>query len=185
MDRRKIPPDKILFSYTIAMIDTVEKLVREELKTGSPKKAILKKLATAENRGDVLFFLNTLPSETRKKSCLWINALLALLLFLVTSIMLYKVAWLFMTVSSYGKMSPLLFINLVVPMINFYLLRKILRFERQGFQFLAILSALAFFRPENRAAPEVYFYLSILTLSVFLYLHLFPKKEFLTDSTGK
>ncbi len=61
-------------------------------------------------------------------------------------------------------------------MINFYVLSKIIRFRRQGYQFMIVLGVLAFVQPENRAQPDLTLYLCITSLSILLLLRLFPKK---------
>lgn len=159
------------------MTDTLKKQVLRELKTRTAKKAILNRLSTRENRDELVFLLNNLPLEKWRKKYLLLNWLLAAILLFLTWKILYRTAWLFMATQSQGPFNPLLLLELIVPAINFYMLRKCLGFQRQGYQFLAVLTVLALFRPENRGAPELYMYLVMLALTGLLYFGLFPKNE--------
>ena len=73
--------------------------------------------------------------------------------------------------------SPMLLLDLIVPAINFFVLSKIIRFHRQGYQFMAVLGILALVQPENRVMPYRAMYLIIIGLSFFLLLRLFPEQE--------
>ena len=66
-------------------------------------------------------------------------------------------------------------------MINFYVLSKIIRFHRQGYQFMVVLGVLALVRPENRISPDLWFYLAIIGLSFFLLKQFFPKTQHISD----
>ena len=68
-----------------------------------------------------------------------------------------------------------MFILLVVPVINMYVLKEILFFRRNGYLFLCVLSALSFVSPENWQFPEFLFVLAMIAISAFLYLKMFPK----------
>jgi hypothetical protein len=76
-----------------------------------------------------------------------------------------------------GQFSLLLLLDLIVPMINFYILAKLIRFQRQGYQFMAILGLLALIRPDNHIMPDLAMYLVVSGLSIFLLLRLFPKQQ--------
>ncbi len=156
---------------------TIEQLVRQELRRGYKKQEILSRLSKKGDRDDLIFYLNNLPEEQQRRRYQWTNRLLCLLLTVLTVGKLYFMAMLQLAAMDAGQFSPLLLINLIVPMINFYVLSKIIRFHRQGYQFMIVLGVLAFVRPENRAQPDLTLYLCITALSVFLLLRLFPKKE--------
>jgi len=157
--------------------NATEQLVRKELGRGHKKQEILARLSKNGDRDDLVFYLNNLPEERQRKQYLWVNHLLCLLLTVLTVGKLYVMARLQLAAMGSGQFSPLLLIDLIVPMINFYVLSKIIRFHRQGYQFMIVLGALAFVRPENRAQPELTLYLCITALSILLLLRLFPKKE--------
>ncbi len=159
------------------MTDPLEKQVRAELKKGRSKQNILKELATDENREDLGWYLDQYPTDKKRKKVLWLNYLLLLVILVVTVKKLYFIALMQLNAISVNQFSPLLLVELLVPTINFYILTKIIRFYRQGYQFAAVLALLALVRPENRIMPDAIMYLVITTLSVFLFLHLFPKKK--------
>ncbi len=157
--------------------NATEQLVRKELGRGHKKQEILARLSKKGDSDDLVFYLNNLPEEQQRKQYLWVNRLLCLLLTVLTVGKLYVMARLQLAAMGSGQFSPLLLINLIVPMINFYVLSKILRFHRQGYQFMIVLGVLAFVRPENRAQPDLTLYLCITALSILLLLRLFPKKD--------
>jgi len=159
----------------------IEQLVRQELRQGHKKQEILAMLSKKGDRDDIIFYLNNLPEEQQRRRYLLINHLLCLLLTVLTVGKLYVMAMLQLAAMDSGQFSPLLLIDLIVPMINFYVLSKILRFHRQGYQFMIVLGVLAFVRPENRVQPDLILYLCVTALSVFLLLRLFPKKEKIQD----
>ncbi|HEB69356.1 MAG TPA: hypothetical protein ENI88_07025 [Desulfobulbus sp.] len=161
--------------------NSTEQLVRQELGRGFKKQEILARLSKKGDRDDLIFFLNNLPEEGQRKRYLWVNRLLCLLLAVLTVGKLYAAAMLQLAAISAGEFSPLLLLDLIVPMINFYILYKIIRFQRQGYQFMIVLGVLAFVRPENRIQPDLALYLCVTALSVFLLLRLFPKAEKITD----
>ncbi|MCF6187491.1 MAG: hypothetical protein L3J49_08475 [Desulfobulbaceae bacterium] len=157
--------------------NATEQLVRKELDRGHTKQEILARLSKKGDRDDLVFYLNNLPEEQQRRQYLWVNRLLCLLLTVLTVGKLYVMARLQLAAMGSGQFSPLLLINLIVPMINFYVLSKIIRFQRQGYQFMIVLGVLAFVRPENRAQPDLTLYLCITALSILLLLRLFPKKD--------
>lgn len=157
--------------------NSIEQLVRQELRHGHRKKEILARLSKENNRDDLLFYLNNLPEEQQQRQHLWINRILCLLLAVVTIKKLYSVSLLQLAAIAAGQFSPLLLLDLIVPMINFYVLSKIIRFHRQGYQFMAVLGILALVRPENRLMPDLAIHLVVIALSIFLLLRLFPKQK--------
>jgi hypothetical protein len=159
----------------------IEQLVRLELSRGHSKQEILTRLSQENDRDEVLFLLNILPEEQLRRQHLWLNRLLCLLLLAITVKKLYDMAMLQLAAISTNQFSPLLLLDLIVPMINFYVLSKILRFHRQGYQFMAVLGVLALLRPENRMQPDLSLYIIIVGLSVLLLLRLFPKNRKIVD----
>ncbi len=159
------------------MTDPLEKQVQGELKKGRSKQNILKGLATADNREELSWILNQYPTDKKKQNTLFLNWLLILVLLIVTMKKLYFIALIQLNAISIHQFSPLLLVELIVPAINFYILTKLIRFYRQGYQFAAVLALLALIRPENRIMPDIVMYITVITLSVFLFLYLFPKQE--------
>ncbi len=160
--------------------NTLEQRVRRELTGGRGKKQILADLSRKHDREEVLYILNNIPDEDRRQRYLWFNRLLCLLLFIITVKKLYDMALLQLTAVAVHQFSPLLLLDLIVPMINFYVLSKLIRFHRQGYQFMVVLGVLALVRPENRISPDLWFYLAIIGLSLFLLKQFFPKNHQIT-----
>jgi hypothetical protein len=163
------------------MVDPLEKQVLIELKKGVSKENILKKLATADNREDLVWYLNYYPTGKGRREAFGPNWILSTVLLTVTVKKLYFIALVQINAASVDLFTPLLLVELLVPVINFYALSKILRFQKQGYQFMAVLGLLALVRPENRVMPELAMYCVIIGLSVFLLLRLFPKNELVKE----
>ncbi len=159
------------------MADPLEQHILAELKKGGSKQSILKKLETKDNRDDLVWYLNHLPTGKGRKESQWINWLLVIVLLALTIKKLYFMAMVQLNAAAIGQFSPMLLLDLIVPAINFFVLSKIIRFQRQGYQFMAVLGVLALVRPENRVAPDLALYLIVTSLSIFLLLRLFPKQD--------
>ncbi len=157
----------------------LELLIRRELAAGRDKKIILRELARNHDRDEVLYHLNNLPDTESLRRYFWPGRLLCLLLFGITVKKLYDMALVQLAAAAAHQFSPLLFLDLIVPAINFYILTKLWRFERQGYLFMIILGVLALVRPENRIQPDLWIYLAIIALSLFLFKRLYPKDKFL------
>ena len=159
------------------MADPLEQQVLGELKKGTGRLNVLKKLETEDNREDLVWYLNHLPTGKGRKNHQWINWLLIIVLLALTVKKLYFIALIQMNAAAVNQFSPMLLLDLVVPAVNFFVLNKIIRFQRQGYEFMTVLGVLALFREENRVMPDLALYLVIISLSVFLLLRMFPKKE--------
>lgn len=163
------------------MADPLEKQVLGELKKGTGKLNVVKKLETRENREDLVWYLNHLPTGKGRKDHQWLNWLLIIVLLALTIMKLYEIAQLQLKAISYDMFKPMLLLDLVVPAVNFFVLNKIIRFQRQGYEFMAVLGVLALVRADNRLMPYLAMYLVIIGLSVFLLLRMFPKRERVKD----
>ena len=53
-------------------MDLLEQQVRIELKKGGSKKNIFKKLATANNKDDLVWYLDQYPTAQKRQKILWI-----------------------------------------------------------------------------------------------------------------
>jgi len=146
--------------------DKIEHLLRE----GKKKHQIWNSLKGSENQASLVYLLNDLPTLKNRQTYLLLNMPLAAILLIMTGIKLFAAA-------SIGQANLYFFLSLVVPIINIYVLKKILRFQRTGYQYLFVLSFLSLFQPENHRIIEVTLLGVMLFLSAFLYLRVFPKKE--------
>lgn len=148
--------------------EKIERLLRE----GMDKQRIWQNLRKSEDNVQLVFLLNDLPTLRNRQTFLLLNLPLAAILLIMTGIKLFAVV-------SLGRIDFYFFLSLVVPMINIYVLKKILRFRRTGYLYLFVLSFLALFQPENHRTLEVVLLGLMLFLSGLLYLRMFPRQELL------
>ncbi len=158
-------------------VRSLERLVRQELARGLSRRQVLASLGREHDRDEVVYFLNELPEEAQRKRLQPLNWALCLLILVLTVRKLYLMAGLQLAAMAADRFSPFLMLDLVVPMIHFYILYKLIRYQRQGYLFMAILGTLAFVRPENRIQPELSLYLVITILSFLLLALLFPRGQ--------
>lgn len=156
------------------MAEPLEKQTEQLLLAGESKKAIMVRLATDENRARLLAILNNKALLSRRHRYLWVNLALAAALLFVTLRRL-------LAISAAGHYDFYLLADFIVPTINFYVLREILRFQRIGYQLLTVLTALGLIYPANRVLPDLIIHLGIIAASLVLHLQLFPRNELLTD----
>jgi hypothetical protein len=151
------------------MTEKIEEQIERLLQEGKGKKKIWEDLKGREDQHKLLFYLNniSLPKERRKYQYLNL-ALVTVLVFLTAKKLI--------AAFSFGKFDPWLLLMLVVPIVNLYVLREILRFRKIGYQFLFILSILALLQPENHFRQEATLLVVMIGLSGYLYLRLFPKQ---------
>ncbi|MDH5298464.1 MAG: hypothetical protein OEV91_05540 [Desulfobulbaceae bacterium] len=150
------------------MTDPIEAKVEELLRQGLDRRAAHRRLADTADRAKLLFFLNNSALAADRNRLQLPNLLLALLLGFVTAKRL-------IAIFSFGVIDLFLFLSLVVPMVNVYVLREVLRFHRLGYQFLLVLAALSLLQPENRLPLELTIYATMIGLTGFLLAKLFPK----------
>ena len=152
------------------MADKIEKDIEELLQKGKNKKEIWKQLGNGQDQNKVLFYLNNSSQPRDRKRFQVINLLLALVLLFITAKKL-------ITAFSFGTLDLFLLLSLVVPVINIYVLREILRFHRIGYQFLFVLSCLSLLQPENHHEQELFILGLLIGLSGYLYKQMFPAKN--------
>jgi hypothetical protein len=152
------------------MAKELTKKVEHLLREGKTKDQVWRNLKGNENHEKLVFQLNDQPTLKNRQTFLLLNLPLAALLLIMTGIKLFAAM-------SIGQANYLFFLSLVVPMINIYVLKKILRFRRNGYQYLFVLSFLSLFQPENHRLIEIMIIGIMLFLSGFIYLRMFPKKE--------
>lgn len=156
------------------MANKIEKQIEELLQQGKNKKEIWKQLRNEKNSHKTLFFLNNCSLPRDRKTYQVLNLVLAVLLTFVTTKKL-------LTALSFGSLDIFLLLGLVVPIINIYVLREILRFHRTGYKFLFVLSCLSLVQPENHHSQELFLIGTLIGLSGFLYRRMFPATEMITD----
>jgi len=152
------------------MTDKLEKEIEEHLQKGKSKAEIWQVFRNDKEPLKVLFFLNNSSLPRDRKKFQVINLLLALLVLFITTKKL-------ITAFSFGVLDVFLLLSLVVPIINIYVLREILRFHRIGYQFLFVLSCLSLLQPENWHNQELFLLGLMIGLSGYLYRQMFPAKD--------
>lgn len=154
------------------MADALEKEVEQLLLSGEDKKNILARLASDTNRLRLLALLNNKSPLSRRHKYMWFNLALGATLLSMTLRRLLAIA-------EAGHFDYYLVADFIVPTINFYVLREILRFHRSGYRLLALLTGLGLFYPENRILPDLLIHLAMIGAALFLHQRLFPAGEML------
>ncbi|MCK9296045.1 MAG: hypothetical protein M0P70_13285 [Desulfobulbaceae bacterium] len=152
------------------MADNIEKGIEELLRKGKSKTEIWEMFGQGREPHKALFYLNNSSLPRDRKKFQLINLLLALGLLVITTKKL-------ITALSFGTLDIFLLFSLVVPVINIYVLREILRFHRIGYQFLFVLSCLALLQPENHHELELFILVLLIGLSGYLHQQMFPVKN--------
>jgi len=152
------------------MADKLEKEIEELLQKGKSKAEIWQMFRNDKEPLKILFFLNNSSLPRDRKKFQVINLLLALVVLFITAKKL-------ITAFSFGVLDVFLLLSLVVPVINIYVLREILRFHRIGYQFLFVLSCLSLLQPENHHEQELFILGLLIGLSGYLYRQMFPGKD--------
>ncbi len=152
------------------MADKIEKEIEKLLADGLEKPRIWRQFRKGENPHKALFFLNNASRPEDRRRYQLLNLALALVLGFVTFKKL-------LTALSFGSLDIFLLLGLVVPIINIYVLREVLRFHRLGYRFLFVLSCLALLQPENHHVQEIVLTFLLIGISGYLHLRMFPGKE--------
>jgi len=158
------------------MPDSLEKKIEKALLAGKSKQDILENLSKHSDRDEIISIINDLSYPERRRKVMAANILLVVLVIYITGKQL---------IGAFNDASVsilLLLLAMVVPTINLYLLKKIFRFQKMGYQFMGILAVLALIRPENRHFPDFFAYLFIIAISWLLFFFLFPKVEQLQNN---
>ncbi len=142
--------------------DRVEKLLKKGLK----KKEIAAKLKDIDEDGELEFYLKNMSYPSDRIRYQFVNLSLFIILLFITIKKLYFAL-------SFGQLSIIMLLAMVVPTVNIYLLREIMRYRRTGYLFCMVLSALSLINAENRAFPEIILVPAMVFLSGFLYAKLF------------
>ena len=152
------------------MADKTEKEIEKLLAQGWDKQRIWRQLRQGDKPYKALFFLNNASKPEDRRKYQVVNLILAVILGFMTFKKL-------LTALSFGSLDIFLLLGLVVPIINIYVLREILRFHRLGYRFLFVLSCLSLLQPENHHLQEIVFISLMIGLSGYLHLRMFPEKE--------
>lgn len=159
------------------MKDELNNKIDMLLAKGNDRFQIWKRLKDKENRVALRHHLNNKALLKDKRTYRYLNIFLSLILLFVTTSKVLGVAL-------YAK-GIYVFILLIVPAINMYILKEIIFFKRTGYQFLLIVSALSLVYQENRHFPEILFIAAMILIAAFLYMKIFPKKDLIPAPVDK
>ncbi|ADH85656.1 hypothetical protein [Desulfurivibrio alkaliphilus] len=149
---------------------SLEERIEEALLSGQSRRQIIERFKDEEDPQKLLFHVNNISHPAIRGRYVYLNLLLGLILLFVTSKKL-------LTIVQFGAIDLFFFMSLVPVVINFYLLREILRFRRIGYHFLLVLAPLSLLLPENRLYPEFPLIIIMTALTGFLFLKMFPRRE--------
>lgn len=153
------------------MADSPEKKIEALLQQGMTRPQVFANLQGQYPKNKLAFHVNnTSRPSLRKKYLLPTLLLVGLLTFLTFKKILVIVLTADMSIM-------LLLLSLIVPMINVYVLREVLRFRRTGYQFLTVISLLGLLHPENHFPLTMAILVVQAGLAAFLFLTIFPSKE--------
>jgi hypothetical protein len=152
------------------MSKDIETQIEKLLEKGLSKREIKKRLKGKVEDSELDFFLKNTPYPADKARYLFLNISLFAILLVVTLKKLYFAL-------SFGQFGLVMLLALVVPTVNLYLLREIMRFRRLGYQFCLILSTLSLINAENRAFPEIVLVPLMIVLSGFMYWQMFLRHD--------
>jgi len=151
----------------------IEKQIKTLLAQGKTKKEIYKILSKEMDEEKFERFLRNHVDTSQKKIY---HAWNLLLLAILTAVTFYKAGIIIASIEETGIDNLIVAVwSLVIPGVNIYLIWLIFRFNRLGYMFLFVLSAISLLRPENRSLIGLVQAVPLIALSGFLYLKLFPK----------
>lgn len=149
--------------------------VDQLLHQGLNRHQVWSKLKQDEDQDDLCHYLNTTALPQHRKKYLVLNIILAgVLSFMTCKKILIALAL--------GLKGLFLVLAMVVPLVNIYVLFRLMRFKRAGYQYLFVLSCLSLFQVENRFLQEWTMLAVMIVLSGFLYLKMFSKKELINEN---
>jgi hypothetical protein len=152
------------------MTGKIEERIERLLQAGKKKREVWQELREEEEPHKLLFFLNNSSRPKDRGKYQVLNLILVAVLVFITAKKL-------IAAFAFGQFDLWLLMMLVVPAINLYVLKEILRFRKIGYQFLFVLSLLALLQPENHFLQEATLLAIMIGLSGFLYLKLFPARD--------
>lgn len=151
------------------MADPIERKIEQRLLAGETKDTIWQAMQSDAEAQKALFYLNNKANLKDRLTYQLVNLVLALVLAFITAKEL-------ITIFSFGKLDVAFLAGLIVPIINIYILKEVLRFHRLGYQYLFVLSTLSLILPKNHGTLELSLTLLMIGASGFLFLKIFPKK---------
>ncbi len=154
----------------------IETQINREMAAGKSRSGIWSGLTgTEEERFKFFFHLNNISPPRLRTKYQYLNLVICIVLAFLTFKKL-------LAAMAFGRFDIFLLMSLVVPVINLYVLREVMRFHRTGYRFLTILSALALLQPENHQAQEAIILILLIAGGGFMWFSLFPRGSLLPRS---
>ena len=150
------------------------------LSKGNDRFEIWKRLKTKDNTVALRHHLNNKALLKNKRTYRYLNIFLCLILLFVT---IGKILGVVEDIRL--AKGVYIFIFLIEPAVNMYILKEIVFFKRTGYQFLFIISVLSLLYQGNREFPAILFTLAMIIISAFLYTKMFSKKNLIPAPGGE
>ena len=150
------------------------------LSKGNDRFEIWKRLKTKNNTVALRHHLNNKALLKNKRTYRYLNIFLSLILLFVT---IGKILGVVEDIRL--AKGVYIFIFLIEPAVNMYILKEIVFFKRTGYQFLFIISVLSLLYQGNREFPAILFTLAMIIISAFLYTKMFSKKNLIPAPVGE
>ena len=152
----------------------IAKEVEQLLNSGLSREEVFEKLRGRDDDDEIIYFANNVATLADKHKYMALNLILIGLLVLLTG---KKV----MAIIAFPYFNITTIIPIVVPAVNAYIIRELLRFHKKGYTFLFVLSILSLVHKENHFPFELLTTISMIVLSGFLYKKIFNKNKLLPE----
>ena len=162
------------------MKDELNSQIDMLLSKGNDRFEIWKRLKAKDNTAALRHYLNNKALLKDKRTYRYLNIFLSLILLFVT---IGKILGVVEDIRL--AKGVYIFIFLIEPSVNMYILKEIVFFKRTGYQFLFVISVLSLLYQGNREFPAILFTLAMITISAFLYMKLFSKKNLIPAPVGE
>ena len=152
----------------------LNKQIEQHLNSGLNRQQVFEKMQGIDDDEEIIYHVNTLCPLAYKRQYMAVNLVLVGLLALLTGKKILAVV-------GYSYFDMYAIAALVVPIVNTYIIRQLVRFHRNGYRFLFMLSILSLVHEENRHAFELTTTLAMIVLSGFLYMKLFGRETLVLE----
>lgn len=152
----------------------IEKQIVQQLNSGLSREQVLKKMKGVDDDDEIIYHLNSYATLANKRKYTVPTLVLVGLVLLVTGKSVLEIV-------GYGVLDMKAVAALVIPLVNVYILRKLLCFHKNGFKFLFVLTLLSLVHKHNQYGIGLLVSLSMIILSGLLYWKLFNKADLLSE----
>ena len=128
----------------------------------------------ADDADEIIYHVNSYSTLADKQKYMVLHLILVGLVLLVTSKSVYEIV-------HYGVLDLRTMAALVIPLVNIYIVRKLLYFHKNGYKFLFVLTLLSLVHKQNHYGVGLIISLMMIVLSGFLYKKFFSKEKLLAE----